>query len=173
MDLKEEILKEHSKKQSLAIAKWVGNDKKRFRALMKLFLKGEYRVTQRSAWIIGSCADAHPELIQPYLEKMLHKTQEKNIHVAVKRNVLRILENVTVPEKLTGMSATICFDFLADRKEPIAVRVFAMSVLAQIAKKESGLKEEIRLLVKENMEEEKPAFKARGRKVLAQLEKIK
>ena len=39
MNLKEEILKEHSKKQCDAIVKYIGNDKKRFAELMKLFLK--------------------------------------------------------------------------------------------------------------------------------------
>ncbi|MBM2840584.1 MAG: hypothetical protein HW412_1112 [Bacteroidetes bacterium] len=50
-----EILREHSKRQAVRIATWVGRDKKRFRQLIKLFLEGEYRVTQRSAWIVNSC----------------------------------------------------------------------------------------------------------------------
>jgi hypothetical protein len=45
-NLKEEILKEHSKKQTLKIAKWVGNNKKRLDELLNLFLFDQYRVVQ-------------------------------------------------------------------------------------------------------------------------------
>ena len=62
MDLEAEILKEHSKRQAVRIASWIGTGKKRFRMLMDLFLKGEYRTTQRSTWIVNLCAEAHPRL---------------------------------------------------------------------------------------------------------------
>ncbi len=52
MNLESEILEEHSKRNTIRLAKWIGSDKKRFKELMKIFLKGEYRVTQRSAWIL-------------------------------------------------------------------------------------------------------------------------
>jgi len=67
MNLEAEILKEHSKRNTVRLAAWVGADKKRFKELMDLFLKGEYRVTQRSAWIVRHCAEKHPHLITPYL----------------------------------------------------------------------------------------------------------
>ena len=50
MNLRKEILKEHSKKQCEKNVAWIGNDKKRFNELFYLFLNGEYRITQRSAW---------------------------------------------------------------------------------------------------------------------------
>ena len=50
MNLREALLKEHSKKQMLKIVKYIGNDQQRFDELMKLFLESEYRITQRAAW---------------------------------------------------------------------------------------------------------------------------
>ena len=41
MNLEAEILREHSKRQSVRIAKWVGSDKRRFKELMVLFLRGD------------------------------------------------------------------------------------------------------------------------------------
>jgi hypothetical protein len=49
MILRDAILREHSKANTSAIVKWIGDDKQRFRGLMDLFLEGEYRVTQRAA----------------------------------------------------------------------------------------------------------------------------
>jgi len=169
MDLRETILQEHSKRQMQKIVRWVGNDPKRFSALVKLFLHGEYRVTQRAAWPISYCIEAHPELARPWLKKMLLKTKEPGVHDAVKRNVLRLLQEVNIPKSLQGLTAKISFDFLQDAREPIAVRVFSMSVLANIAPNEPGLKNELRLVVEDMMPLESAAIQARGRKILKQL----
>ena len=171
MNIESEIIREHSKRQCIRIAKWIGTDKKRFNELMGLFLKGEYRITQRAAWIIQHCADEHVELVTPYIESMIDRMLEPNIHDAVKRNVVRILQDIEIPRRLTGKVATVCFEWLASAKEPIAVKVFSMSVLANIAKKEPDLKNEIRLLIEQQMPMGSAGFKSRGRKVLRQLEK--
>jgi hypothetical protein len=168
MDLEAEILKEHSKHNTVRLAKWVGADKKRFKQLMELFLNGEYRVTQRSAWIVRHCAERHPQLIEPFLEPMLKRMMEPDVHDAVKRNVIGILQEIEIPKKLWGRVAQACFDFL-ESNAPIAVRVFSMTVLANIAKHEPDLKHELRLIIEQRMPWEGAAFQSRGKKVLKQL----
>ncbi|MBC8047896.1 MAG: hypothetical protein H7Y00_13950 [Fimbriimonadaceae bacterium] len=170
MNLIEEILKEHSKKQALKIVKWVSNDKKKFHLLMQLFLTNEYRVTQRSAYAISICADKNTALIKPYLRKMLLKTKEPGIHDAVKRNVVRILQFIDIPKNLQGLTATICFDLLASIDEPIAVKCFSMSVLSNLAQKEPDLKNELLLLIEEQLPYAKAGFKSRAKKVIKQLQ---
>ena len=68
MNLREEILKEHSKKQTQKIVSFIGDDKKLFAQLMKLFFANEYRVTQRSAWVVSECFQNHPDLVDIYLK---------------------------------------------------------------------------------------------------------
>ena len=80
MDLEKEILREHSKHQAVRIAKWIGSDKRRFGELMDLFLKGEYRVTQRAAWIVKHCGDEHAGLVYPYLNEMIDRMLEPGVH---------------------------------------------------------------------------------------------
>ncbi len=169
MDLEAEILREHSKHQSLRLATWVGDDKRRFKELMHLFLKGEYRTTQRAAWIVKHCADASPELVYPYLNEMIDRMLEPGVHGAVKRNVLRILQDVEIPRRLAGKIASVSFDLLASAKEEIAVKVFSMTVLANIARSEPDLKREICLLVEQQMPNGSAGFRSRGRKVLKRL----
>lgn len=171
MDLRKEILKEHSKKQAVKIAKWIGNNPVSFKQLMQLFLFDEYRIVQRSAWIVSICVENHPALIKPWLQKMLLKTQEKNVHDAVKRNVMRILQFVEIPKSLQGIAAEIAFQFLANKNEAIAIRVFSMTVIFNLTQKEPDLKNELRLLIEENMPYEKAAFKSRGKKILKALSK--
>jgi hypothetical protein len=166
MDLEAEILREHSKRQAVRIASWAGTDKKRFRKLMELFLRGEYRVTQRSAWIVNLCAEKHPGLIRPYLQRMIRKMQEPGVHDAVKRNVIRILQFIEIPDTLLGEVTKVCFDYLASPNEPIAVRVFSMTVLGNIAQKEPGLKHELRLVIEQQLACGGAGFCSRAGKVL-------
>lgn len=168
MNLESEILKEHSKRNTLRLTAWVGSSKKRFKQLMELFLNGEYRVTQRSAWIVRHCAEQHPKLIEPYINKMLDRMLEPGVHVAVKRNVIGILQDIDIPKKLWGKVAMLCFDFL-ESNEPIAVRVFSMTVLANIAQHEPDLKKELRLIIEQRMPWEGQAFQARAKRTLMQL----
>ena len=135
---------------------------------MELFLKGEYRVTQRSAWIVRYCAEKHPKLIEPFLQPMLKRMMEPEVHVAVKRNVIGILQDIEIPKKLWGKVAKLCFDFL-ESSEPIAVRVFSMTVLANIAQHEPDLKKELWLIIEQRIPWEGPAFQSRAKKVLKQL----
>jgi hypothetical protein len=169
LNLREEILKEHSKRQTLRLSKWVSVDKTRFDELMNLFLHDEYRVVQRSSWIVKYVAEDHSDRIQPYLKQMLEYCQQP-VHDAVKRNVVRILQNIKIPKKLQGLAATVCFNFLTSQQEPVAVKVFSMSVLVNLAKQEPDLRHELILLIEEQMDWEKPGFRARGKKILKQLQ---
>ena len=164
MDLKAEILAEHSKAQSSKIVAWVSNDKKRFDELLQLFLNDEYRVVQRSAWMISMIAEKHPELIQTHLPVIVDKMNEAGVHVAVKRNVTRLLQFIPIPEELHGIVMNTCFELLTDPKETIAVRAFSMTVLANLAGIYPDIKQELKAIVNDVLEHCASAgLKARAR----------
>lgn len=153
------------------IGNWVGSNPLRFKQLMELFLRGNYRVTQRSAWIISYCADHHPGLITPWLSAMVKKMKEPGVHDAVPRNVVRILQRIDIPRPILGAVMTQCFDYLASRDYPIAVRANAMSVLANISRKEPAIRKELRAMIEQMMPQGGRGLLSRSRKVLRQLDK--
>lgn len=165
MDLRAEILKEHSKAQTMKIVRFIGDDSKKFKELMNLFFNDEYRVVQRSAWAVNYCAVNHPQLIKPYLGKMIDYMR-KPVHDAVRRNTIRILQFVEIPKTLTGKVANVCFDLLQSKDEPVAVKVFSMTVLGKLCKTEPGLKNELRLLIQEQLPYSTAGFQARAKKIL-------
>ncbi len=167
MNLQTEILKEHSKPHTQRIARWIGGDKNRFAQLMELFLHGEYRVTQRAAWIVSHCADMHPALIAPWLAPMIKKMKEPGVHDAVPRNVLRILEGIEIPEKLLGVVTTLCFDYLSSGESPIAVKANAMTILQRISEREPDLKNELHAIIGQMLPYMGPALKVRSREVMS------
>ncbi|SEW50410.1 amidohydrolase family protein [Chitinophaga arvensicola] len=171
MDLRTEILAEHSRAQSLRIAAWIGRSPDRFAGLMTLFLQDDYRVVQRAAWVVSFVAEHDPALLTPHLPAMVARMEQAGIPVAVKRNVLRVLQHLRVPEPLHGPVMNSCFSFLEDPQETVAVKAFSMTVLAQLATAYPDIKNEIRLLIEEQLESNPtPGIRSRARKVLKEIQ---
>jgi len=169
MEIESEIKNLRSKQQVEKLIRWVGTNAKRFAQLMNLFLHGDQDISRRSAWVIGHCCERNPELAKPWLKTMIKKMQEPNMHNAIQRNVMRILQYVEIPSSLKGKVTNICFDFISDTKTAIAPQAFAMTVLANIAKKESDLLKELRVLVHQMLPYGTPAFRARAKKIFKNL----
>lgn len=170
MILRSEILKEHSKRQTLFIVNYIGDDPVKFKELVRLFLSGEYRVTQRAAWVLSDCIEAHPKFLSSCLKALILNLEKENLHDAVKRNTLRVLQNASIPEELQGRLYNICMQYLYS-DEAIAIQVFAMTVVANIVKQHPDLAVELKTLIESRLEESSAGFKARARKVLKQLKK--
>jgi hypothetical protein len=173
MELESEIRILRSKHQVEKLIRWIGTDSKRFAQLMKLFLHGDQDISRRSAWVIGHYCERHPELAQPWLKMMIKKMQEPNVHSAIQRNVMRVLQYVEIPKSLKGTVANICFNFISGIKTAIAPQAFAMTVLANIAKKEPDLLRELRVLVHQMLPYGTPAFRARAKMIFKDLDLLK
>jgi hypothetical protein len=169
MDLMKAILNEHSKNQCLAIVNFIGGKPDRFSELVEVFLTGPYRVTQRAAWPLSVCCEKEPQLIIPHRKKILKQMDQPHIHDAVKRNVVRLLQFIEIPKQHYGKVAEVCFRLFLDTSEPIAIRVFAMTVLANLATKLPDLKNELIPVIEEQLPYGSAAFASRGRKVLKKL----
>lgn len=168
MDTKKELLKEHSKRQTTKIVNYIGSSPARFKVLVKTFLEGPYRVTQRAAWPLSYCVREHPKLINPHLKSILKMLDKKDAHVAVKRNIMRLLQDIEIPKQYYGLLTDKCFA-LMDSKETIAVRVFSMSVLADIAMNEPDLKKELTIVIEDQLPYATAAYVSRAKKVLKRL----
>lgn len=167
MNLREQILQEHSKENAVYIADWIGNNASKVAMLIDLFLNDEYRVVQRAAYAVSKVADRNPELLATHLEPMVAKMKESGLHIAVKRNIIRLLQDITLPEHLHGDIMNICFNFLTDLKEPIAVRIFSMTVLDKLSEQYPEIKQELHTIIKDELERGASAgFMSRARKIL-------
>ena len=165
MNLRDEILAEQSKEQAAKIVEWIGSDEKRFGELMRLFLTDVYRVTQRAGWPLSDAVKQHPGFITPYFPELLKQLERDDVHIAVKRNVVRLLQFVEVSKRFEGKIFDACYRLLDDPQEPVAVRVFSMTVAAKIAKDSPELLGELRLVATKYPDAMTPGFRARLRHV--------
>ena len=166
MDLLKTIEKEHSKEQCDKIVRYVGNDPERFAELMGLFLKGEYRVAQRAAWPMSYCVHNYPELLAPWFKQILPLLQKPGVHDAVVRNIVRMLQFVTIPKRYHGQVMNACFDFIASNNIPVAIKAFSLTVLENLSKEYPDIKAELKLIIEERWPHETAAFRSRAKKIL-------
>lgn len=169
MDIRKELLREHSLKQTRKIADYVVDSPSRFKTLVNTFLGGPQLVSQRASWAVSYCAEAFPKLINPHYKALLLMAKTPGTHNAIKRNVMRIFQFVDVPPRYRGQVADLCFLFLTNTKEPVAIRVFAMTVLSNISQYEPDLKPELRIIIEDQLPYGSAAFLSRGRKILKTL----
>ncbi|MBL7703503.1 MAG: hypothetical protein JNM14_14725 [Ferruginibacter sp.] len=172
MNLRQEILKEHSKAQCTKIVKWVGSSQSRFDELFNLFLNDEYRVVQRSAWPVSYCVDAHPELIRKHWKELMDYLKKPNLHDAVKRNSVRLMQHIELPKAYHGEIMNRCFTYLESPDEALAVKCFSMTVLQNLAKDYPEIKTELKLIIEDQLPQQTAGFKSRGKKILKELEKL-
>lgn len=172
MELRDEILKEHSRKQALKIAGWIGNDKKRFSRLLFLFLNDEYRVVQRSAYALSMVTDKYPELAKENIHLIIDRLEDKDTHGAVKRNIVRMLQYVDIPKKLHARVLNYCIEYLSDPKEAVAVKCFSITVLGRLARIYPELRSEIEMVINAAMKHATAGMKVRAKKALKELTKI-
>lgn len=170
MDFKQTLLEETTPQWYQRHCEFVLQDKKQFKRLMNFFYDVEqnYRLNQRATLIILEVEQVKPSWVKAQIKPMC-KQLKRALPVAHKRNLLRILQHHEIPESCWGQVAEECFFFLAASEEPIAVKVFSMTVLLGLTRKIPELAPELRYLIEEQFPYGSAGFKSRGRKVLAAL----
>ncbi len=169
MNLIKELQKDFNKAKCDKIVQYIGSDQSRFKMLVEAFLSEPYRLTQRAAWPLSYCVKKHPGLIKPHLKKIINNLNAPGIHDAVKRNTVRFLQFIEIPKSLHGITLDICFGFLQNKKEPIAIKVFGMTVVANLVKIYPELKGELIAIIEDQMPYGSAGFVSRGKKILKQL----
>jgi hypothetical protein len=170
MDLRATILAEHSKANCNKITRWVGSDQKRFDELFHLFLNDEYRVVQRAAWPLSYSVINHPKLIQKHFSKLVKNLHKPTLSDSVKRNTVRLLQHISVPQRLRGEVMNICFDYIIDPKEKVAVKAFSLTVLQNLGRQYPEIRQELKTIIEDRWQYETAAFHSRAKKILKEFD---
>ncbi len=168
MNLINEIGKFRSKAEKDKLVKHIGTDAQRFAVLVNVLVQGPSRVTERAAWLLSYCVENHPTLVKTHLKTLVPLLSKPDASDAVKRNLLRMMQFISLPKAQQGKVIDCCFTFLSNPKERIAVRVFAMTVLGRLANEIPELANELIPLIEDQMPYGSAGFNSRGRKILTE-----
>ena len=163
-------MKADIKDHVVRVSAYISTDPARFKILMDLFFSSDLRTCQRASWVVTHCVDIDKTLIFPYLSAMV-KNLNNPINDATKRNTVRILEKLELPEALWEDCLNHCFSYLESSSEPVAVKVFSMTILYNLSNKIPEIKKELKLLIEDMLPYGTAGIKSRGSKILRKLEK--
>ena len=108
----------------------------------------------------------HPGLIKKHLKKILSFVKKPGLHDAVKRNTVRLLQVIDIPERFQGEVMNLCFNYISSPDEKPAVKASALTVLQNLSTQYPEIKQELKTIIEDRWEFESVAFKSRARKIL-------
>lgn len=171
MNIREELLKEkiHSKQQALKVSAYACSSAENFKELMQCFLSNEYRLAQRAAWSVSWAAQKKPAIIQPYIQDLIAQLPRKDVHDAVIRNSIRILQKIKIPGEFHADLMNNCFAFIESNTTPVAIKAFSLTTLYILSAVYPEIKNELKLIIEERWNYETAAFRSRGNLILKKL----
>ena len=167
MDIQQELLKMHSKKNAVGIATAIGDDMKKIEELLQIYFANAERTTMRSSMVLSHIHDTRPYLIWAYLPQLIRHLRLPEVQNCVKRVTVRILQDSEIPEDLLGEAADICFGYVTNPAEAVAVRCFSMTVCWNICLRVPELMPELKAALEDWLDHGTAGFKSRGKKILA------
>ncbi|MES2691321.1 MAG: hypothetical protein V4658_13010 [Bacteroidota bacterium] len=171
MNIKESLLREHSKSNTLVIVHYIGNDASLFKQLIALLQSDNQRLVQRASWPLSLIVENNPELVYPHLPLLL-KLLDKPLHVAYKRNMFRLLRGMkAIPEKYHAQVIDLCMRAIPNINDAAAVRAFAIHVTGNLVSIYPELANELGILLEPLAGHELPSIRSSAKHVLKQIAK--
>jgi hypothetical protein len=171
MDLSIILNQPYSKKTTKNVVGEVIAHPEKMNELIELFQQKNQRTSIYAGWILSYIAEQNPTLIAKHLHIIIKKLDNKVNNPALIRNVFRTLQFVVIPKKHEGYLLTKGFEFLNNYNSPIAVKVFAMTVIYNLSKKHPEIQNELKLSLENQFEHASAGFKSRATKILNKLNK--
>lgn len=172
MNFAEKLSLAHSKLFTTQIAEEINTHPKRMEELMDIFKKGPKELQQRAAWVVSVVAEKNPHLLQKYLRLFIELLGQPGKHDAINRGICRSLQFMAIPEKHEGKVLDLMFLLMRSGKEPIAVKVFAMQVAANLSEKYPDIAPELKSTITAMLPDGSAGIKSRGKNILKRMEKI-
>lgn len=140
-----------------------------FEDFWTLFISIQEPVSRKAAWIISHAAFRIPHLIrEEHLREMVVSAPGMK-HDGKKRNLAKVLTLVKIPEALYGEVLDLCFRWLNDSGESIAVRAYCMDVLLTISIEIPEIRGELVSTIENHMDRFSTGLKNKGGKVINKL----
>ncbi len=163
--IKSFLAERRNKKEILKFVHYIGENQKKFDELISFCFGKDVKLAQHAAWPLGYCAEKHPNLAKKHIRRMIKQISHLG-HPAIRRSFLKIFEYAEIPASEEAKLISECFQFINRKEEFVAVKVFAMSVIARYCKKYPELWPELKSSIELQIPFETAAFHSRAKRIL-------
>jgi hypothetical protein len=169
-NLRNQLLAELSRRNTDYIIHVIGDDEDYFDEIIRMVQKEKDPLPPRAAWVADGASLKYPYLIEKHIPALVSSLPEFT-HPGTRRNILKILSRCDIPENVRGDLIDHCFQWLVDRNEPVAVKVYGMQIIANHLSLYPELGQELRNIIEDQFSRSSPGFQAKGRKILKLISK--
>jgi hypothetical protein len=169
------MLKEHLSDSGVFLAELTANmavdDPSLLKPLIDLAFNDTDPWSQRASRVVAICSCRIPSLIKPFAKSLVRNMRSFRSE-GVRRNFLKIFTEVPInlPVKEQGILMSLCFDYL-NGENSVSVKVYSMEVLYLLSRDYPEIKEELRVVIEDQIADSSAGFKSRGNKILTKLRK--
>jgi hypothetical protein len=171
MTLEELLSREQSRANTDQIVEIISQRPELFYDLWRIFSLNKNPVSRRAAWVIDILTETNNLLQSSHLMAMISMLPSFKAD-GLKRHSLRMLERNNLPEAKMGELVSLCFQYLENPKESVAVKMFSLKILNKLAQNEPDICSEVIDIIEMQMEESTPGFRSIGKKVIKNLQKV-
>ncbi len=138
----------------------------------KLAVAEKGKRSQRASRVICTCADRKPDIIKPYLSEIL-KILQASENDSILMNFMKIFTAIPLPDddNLLGILADRCFSFIESSAAKVGLKVYSLETLYRICCREPEMKNELILIIEDQIPKNDFAFKSRGERIIKILNK--
>ncbi|MEM7372308.1 MAG: hypothetical protein AAF587_27060 [Bacteroidota bacterium] len=168
MTLRDMILDEPTKARKTEIAAYIGDDQEKFTRLWQLIKTDSPPVPRLAAWIMEEVTAQHPFQVTAHLQDIIDFLPG-DFHDGVRRNLVKILSRTPLPEDRQGELYDLSLAWLMSGNQPVAIKVWCMEICASIAWPYPELRDEVCMVIEEQMPFGSAGFRSRGKRILKRL----
>lgn len=128
--------------------------------LVDLVLSHQPKLAERSSWVLEKLSERNPGLLDASLTRLIENLK----HIpssSTRRTLSKVLSLHTLPEAYEGPVLDFCLNMLEAPKEPVAVKANCMSLVFQLLPKYPELKNELFLLIEDQLPYQSVGFASR------------
>lgn len=168
MDIEKELYGRLGQKKAQKLASFIIKDT----SLKPLILAGlkhkDDAISKNTAWLLTHVHDCDKSYFEDSICELIEHIGKSNLDGVI-RGILRCLQDYSIPIKKQGSLISSCFELLTDNNRPIAVKVFAMTIVYNHCEVYPELKRELKIVIEDLMSTNSPGIISRGSKILKRI----
>ncbi len=138
--------------------------------MLVIAFTGEKKFAQRASRVVYYAGVKQPELALPLYGTIISNLQNIE-NESIKGTLTALFTEIPLPEneELLGILTNFCFEAMNTVTEKAAMKVYPMQVLYRITKIYPELKNELALILRNQIEFEKPGYQAAAVRILKKI----